>query len=285
MNKRIVRPIIIPLHFGANAKGIELGADFVKENLENYILLPEVEIKDQHQDDSLKNLSTVVATNQLLSTVISSIYQAGEFPLVIGGDHSVALGSISAVATLEEDLGVIWVDAHGDFNTAKTSESGNIHGMILAALVGKGEESLVKLHVDQVKIKKENVVIFGVRDLDEGEKALLDRLEVKYLPYSYIIKIGLVNALQEVVDYLSPRIKQLHISIDLDSLDPKIIPGVSVPVSNGFKKDDVTTIVKTLFTNFTISSSDIVEYNPLLDSENKTLNFLLLLVELFKKLV
>jgi|BioPla2DNA2_1021312.scaffolds.fasta_scaffold20704_2 arginase len=285
MNKRIVRPIIIPLHFGANAKGIELGADFVKENLENYILLPEVEIKDQHQDDSLKNLSTVVATNQLLSTAISSIYQAGEFPLVIGGDHSVALGSISAVATLEEDLGVIWVDAHGDFNTAKTSESGNIHGMILAALVGMGEESLVKLHVDQVKIKKENVVIFGVRDLDEGEKALLDRLEVKYLPYSYIIKIGLVNALQEVVDYLSPRIKQLHISIDLDSLDPKIIPGVSVPVSNGFKKDDVITIVKALFTNFTISSSDIVEYNPLLDSEDKTLNFLLLLVELFKKLV
>ena len=285
MNKRQVRPILIPLHYGANAEGIQYGADHILAKIENYILLPEVVLKDEEKDPNLKNLATVIATNNLLATATASIYEAGQFPLVIGGDHSVALGSISAVATIEDNLGVIWVDAHGDMNTDVTSESGNIHGMILASLIGEGEESLVYLHQDKIKVKKEHVVIFGVRDLDEAEQATIEKLNIKYFNYTYIKRIGLKAALEEVKLYFNDKISKLHVSIDLDSLDPTIIPGVSVPVEKGFKKDDVRAIVDYLFREFEVSSSDIVEYNPLLDSQDITLNFLLELIGKIKSLV
>ena len=122
--KKKVRPIVIPLHFGANTEGIQLGAEHIVDYLKDYILLPEIEISQTVKDAHLRNLATVLATNALLATATASIYKAGEFPLIIGGDHSVALGSISAIAANEDNLGVIWVDAHGDMNTSKTSDSG-----------------------------------------------------------------------------------------------------------------------------------------------------------------
>lgn len=283
-NKK-VRPIVIPLHFGANTEGIQLGAEHIVDYLKDYILLPEIEISQTVEDAHLRNLATVLATNALLATATASIYKAGEFPLIIGGDHSVALGSISAIAASEDNLGVIWVDAHGDMNTSKTSDSGNIHGMILAALLGEGDKRLVDLYQAKIKIQKENVIIFGVRDLDEKEELTINRLNVKYFSYEYIKKVGLAEALREVDVYFKRKIEKLHISIDLDSLDPDIIPGVSVPVEDGFTKDDVRKITTHLFTNFEISSCDIVEYNPLLDKKDKTLDFLLELVEQVTQLV
>ena len=285
MSKRYVLPILIPLHYGANVEGIQYGADHVLEKLEDYILLPEIIIKDKQNDPNLRNLCTVLATNSVLATATSCIYKTGQFPLVIGGDHSVALGSISAVASQEDNLGVIWVDAHGDINTDVTSESGNIHGMILASLIGEGDPEMVNLHREKIKLKKENVVIFGVRDLDVGEQAIIEKLHIKFFSYAYIKRIGLYQALDEVRAYFTGKIKKLHVSIDLDSLDPIIIPGVSVPVEKGFNKDDVRVIVDYLFANFAISSADIVEYNPFFDSKDKTLNFLLELIEKIKSLV
>lgn len=170
-------------------------------------------------------------------------------------------------------------------NTNVTSESGNIHGMILASLVGEGDPKMINLYREKIKLKKENVVIFGVRDLDVGEQEIIEKLNIKYLSYAYIRQIGIKQALDEVRAYFIGKIEKLHVSIDLDSLDPNIMPGVSIPVENGFKKDDVRIIVDYLFTNFTISSADIVEYNPLFDSKDKTLNFLLELIEKIKSLV
>lgn len=285
MSKRYVQPILIPLHYGANVEGIQYGADYVLEKLEDYILLPEIIIKDKQNDPNLRNFCTVIATNSVLATATSYIYRTGQFPLVIGGDHSVALGSISAVASQEENLGVIWVDAHGDMNTNVTSESGNIHGMILASLVGEGDPEMVNLHREKIKLKKENVIIFGVRDLDVGEQEIIEKLNIKYFSYSYIKLVGLYQTLEEIRDYFADKIKKLHVSIDLDSLDPIVIPGVSIPVEKGFKKDDVRIIVDYLFSNFTISSADIVEYNPRYDDNDKTLNFLIELIEKIKSLV
>lgn len=285
MSKRYVLPILIPLHYGANVEGIQYGADYVLENLEDYILLPEIIIKDKRNDPNLKNIHSVLATNGVLATTVSYIYKNGQFPLVIGGDHSVALGSISAVALQEDNLGVIWIDAHGDMNTNVTSESGNIHGMILASLVGEGDPKMINLYREKIKLKKENVVIFGVRDLDVGEQEIIEKLNIKYLSYAYIRQIGIKQALDEVRAYFIGKIEKLHVSIDLDSLDPNIMPGVSIPVENGFKKDDVRIIVDYLFSNFTISSADIVEYNPRYDDNDKTLNFLIELIEKIKSLV
>ena len=285
MSKRYVQPILIPLHYGANVEGIQYGADYVLEKLEDYILLPEIIIKDKQNDPNLRNFCTVIATNSVLATATSYIYRTGQFPLVIGGDHSVALGSISAVASQEENLGVIWVDAHGDMNTDVTSESGNIHGMILASLVGEGDPEMVNLHREKIKLKKENVIIFGVRDLDVGEQEIIEKFNIKYFSYSYIKLVGLYQTLEEIRDYFADKIKKLHVSIDLDSLDPIVIPGVSIPVEKGFKKDDVRIIVDYLFSNFTISSADIVEYNPRYDDNDKTLNFLIELIEKIKSLV
>ncbi|MFA6675462.1 MAG: arginase [Bacilli bacterium] len=285
MKNRKVYPILIPLHYGANYRGIKYGAEYLTKVLDDYILLPELKVEDQITDPHLKNLSSVIATNELLFSVTKTIYQDHNFPLIIGGDHSVALGSISAVANDEDDLGVVWIDAHGDMNTEQTTESGNIHGMILAALLGKGTDSLVNLGEDKIKIKKENVYIFGVRDLDDEEKATIERLHIKYYSYKNIEKVGLEYAVEEVIDYFKGKISKIHLSLDLDAINPNAIPGVSVPVANGFKKEDIKFIIKKFFQRYSISSCDIVEYNPLKDKDNMTLNYIVELVQLIKELV
>ncbi len=285
MKEKQIRKILIPFKYGANIDGIQYGGTKIKPKLDDYVYISEIKLDDKNVNPKLKNLSTVVLTATALANVTSYVYNKGEFPLIIGGDHSVALGSVSSIASIEENLGVIWIDAHGDMNNYKITESGNIHGMVLAALLGDGEESLVNLYNNGKKINSKNVVILGVRDLDKEEQKNIEKYNVKYLTYEEIKTLGLKRALEKADNYFDGRITKIHISIDLDSLDPMIIPGVSVPVIKGFNKNDIEVIVKHFFNKYIITSADIVEYNPKFDKHDITLDFIIQLINLFTSLI
>lgn len=278
-----IKKIFIPLMYGANVVGIEAGPEYIKKEVDiEAEELEIIQICEGKVDGRLKNLGTIIKNSEILADKVNDIISKGDFPLVIGGDHSVALGSVSGVANSYKNLGVIWIDAHGDMNTHETTETGNIHGMILASLQGQGDKKLSEIYFKDIKVKTENIIIIGVRDLDKKERDLMESLGVKYYEYEYIVQKGLNFVLLESYKYLRNKTSNVHLSVDLDSIDPVYSPGVSTPVDSGFTVSEVKLIIEFLFDNFNIISSDIVEYNPLKDRQQKTLNILLDIINLIE---
>ena len=153
--------------------------------------------------------------------------------MIFGGDHSIAIGTLAGVSPHYENLGVIWYDAHGDLNTGDTSPSGNIHGMPLAVSLGIGHEDLTNIGQDTPKIKPENIVIIGARSLDEGERELIKEKGIKVYTMHEIDRLGMTKVMEESIDYLKDRTDGVHLSLDLDGLDPSDAPGVGTPVLGG----------------------------------------------------
>src|SRR5690625_2166049 len=152
--------------------------------------------------DNLRNLNEVVEANENLACLVDEQVKKGYFPLVLGGDHSIAIGSIAGVANHYDNLGVIWYDAHGDINTVETSPSGNIHGMPLAASLGLGHQKLTTILTKQPKVKPENIVLIGIRDLDAGERQLIKYLNIKIYTMHEIDRIGMSKVMEETIHYL-----------------------------------------------------------------------------------
>lgn len=264
--------IFIPLWQGGSHAGIhEMMNHFSLDKNDIHI---KIENETEPTIDNINNKNIILKYCNQLYTEVDNVLKRNNFPLTIGGDHTIALASVSAAKKHYDELAVIWVDAHGDFNTPTTSPSKNPHGMIFAALIGEGDSEFVNLGHDGVKIKKENIVLFATRELDEGEINLIEKNNIKVISDSYIKEYGLKNALKEISKYLENKTNNLHISYDLDVIDPKIIPGVSVPVEGGLNIDEVNSTIDYLFNNFNITSMDVVEYNPLFDKDNITLNLL-----------
>ncbi|MGF6906488.1 aminotransferase class I/II-fold pyridoxal phosphate-dependent enzyme [Fusobacterium sp. PH5-44] len=264
----------VPMNLGANKTGIEFSPDALSSKYPD--TFDEMEIIDIQKERENFNNWNLKYKNTILSTcekIASSVYQAvkdGYRPITIGGDHSIALGSISGVS-LEKEVGVIWIDAHGDMNTDESTITGNIHGMPLALLQGIGDRDLVNCFYEGAKINSKNVVIFGVRDLDFKEREIIEQVGIKVIYYDEILQNGLEKSLEDVREYL--QVDNLHISFDIDSINPEYAPGVSVPVRSGFTIDDVFQSFKFLFKNFSVTSVDIVEFNPVNDKNDKTLDF------------
>lgn len=275
-----VKKVFVPFGCGANVKGIA-ESNIVIFNKYDDAILVEVEKTDSLSNEKLINLGKVVKTNLNIAKVVNKELQLGNRVLCIGGDHSIALGSISAIASNIDNLGVIWVDAHGDMNTHLTTETGHIHGMILAALQGHGHPQLIDIFRPGKKIETRNVVIFGVRDLDKKEQELMNEVGVLYITHKEILKNGLMASLNNVRKYLS-HLKNLHISFDLDSINPQFIPGVSVPVKSGFTTEEGKAIIEFLFNNFNVHTADIVEFNKKFDKDEQTEKYLHILIELFQ---
>ena len=195
---------------------------------------------------------------------------------MIGGDHSIALGTIAGVANYcrknNLTLGVLWIDAHGDMNTDQTSPSGNIHGMPLAASIGVGAIELTSIGGDFQKVEAKNVVMIAIRDLDEGEKVLIKRNGVNIFTMEDIDKHGMAvvitKALRKIKD-----VDFLHVSFDLDAIDPQICPGVGTPVKGGLGYREAHLIMETLAESKRMSSLEIVEANPILDNRNQSAEF------------
>ncbi|TCP30638.1 arginase [Scopulibacillus darangshiensis] len=234
--------------------------------------------KDQGGDGHLKNLKEVTATNTRLESSVADIISNKRFPLVLGGDHSIAIGTLAGVSRHYQNLGVIWYDAHGDLNTAETSPSGNIHGMPLAVSLGLGHPDLTNIGGQTAKIKPENVVIIGARALDDGEKELIREKGVRVYTMHDIDRNGMTSTIQDAMAYLSEKTDGVHLSLDLDGLDPQDAPGVGTPVNGGISYRETHLAMEMLAESDIITSAEFVEVNPILDDKNKTASVAVALV-------
>ncbi|MBB5174229.1 arginase [Texcoconibacillus texcoconensis] len=283
MNKRI-SVIGVPMDLGQNRRGVDMGPSAMRYAgvIERLIALGfdvvdrgDIEIGrpsklDVIEEGNLKDLKVVVKANQSLYEKVRSVGEQGDFPLVLGGDHSIAIGTLAAVAKERENLGVIWFDAHGDLNTGETSPSGNIHGMPLAVSLGLGHQSLAELGGYAPKIKPENIVIIGARSLDAGEKQLIREKGMNVYTMHEIDRLGMTQVMNEAIAYLSCGTDGVHLSVDLDALDPQDAPGVGTAVLGGTSYRETHLAMEMLAEQNMVTSAEFVEVNPILDVRNQT---------------
>ncbi|MFC7372839.1 arginase [Fictibacillus iocasae] len=280
---REITLIGVPMDLGQTRRGVDMGPSAIRyagviERLENlqYEVTDMGDIEIGRRDsnpspghDNLKNLQEVEKASVELARAVSETIKSKRFPLVLGGDHSIAIGTLAGVAEHYQNLGVIWYDAHGDLNTADTSPSGNIHGMPLAASLGIGHEKLVNIAGYAPKIKPENVVIIGARSLDDGERELIKEKGIKVFTMHEIDRLGMARVMEETLSYLS-ACDGVHLSLDLDGLDPHDAPGVGTPVLGGISYRESHLAMEMLAESNVITSAEFVEVNPILDERNKT---------------
>ncbi|MGG3890467.1 arginase [Metabacillus fastidiosus] len=280
MNKKI-SIVGVPMDLGQSRRGVDMGpsamryADVV-ERLEKvgYEIhdTGDIEINriDKEEIQNLKFLKAVTDGNDRLSQAVDKVIESGAFPLVLGGDHSIAIGTLAGVSKHYKNLGVIWYDAHGDLNTAETSPSGNIHGMPLAVSLGIGHHTLTNIAGYSPKVKPENIVMIGIRSLDEGEKELIRQKGIKVYTMHEIDRLGMATVIEETVEYLKSRTDGVHLSLDMDGLDPTDAPGVGTPVLGGISYRESHLAMEILAESEIITSAEFVEVNPILDERNKT---------------
>ncbi len=278
-----IRIIGAPMDLGADRRGVDMGASAIRyaglsDQLQSLghtvhdignLAIPQPESRPEG-NPHLKYLEPIVHASEELARLVSNSLQENEFPLLLGGDHSISLGSVSGVAHVHKDIGVIWVDAHADFNTDTTTPSGNIHGMILAALAGIGDGRLVNASGWMPKINKETIVILGARDLDIQEQVLLREHNIHVFTMSDIDQRGMTSVTQEAIALASQHNNPIHLSLDMDSLDPREAPGVGTPVRGGLSYREAHLAMELLSVSQKLVSMDVVEVNPILDSENTT---------------
>ncbi len=274
----------VPLNFGANRCGLEFSINNFIEKYPKYRDKIEVlDVERQEEDFSIKGakyLNTVAKTCEELAVNVNKIVKDGDFPVSLGGDHAIAIGSIAGVAK-EKEIGILWMDAHGDMNTPEISDSGHIHGMPLAASVGHGHPKLVDCFYNGTKVKKENVILFGTRDIDEKEQKLIDELGIKNYTWKMIAEMGFEKALGEVKEFFKGR--DLHISFDLDGIDPGEITAVGTPVPGGLSREMGKTLISDMIDTASVTSIDIVEYNPIYEKEAETSEYVDELLQLIER--
>lgn len=272
------------MDLGQNRRGVDMGPSAIRyagvvERLQDigHTVTDEGNIqiaaaeKAASPDTNLKNLKEVTDASTALANKIHDVMENGQFPLILGGDHSIAIGTLAGLGDRYENLGVIWYDAHSDINTGETSPSGNIHGMPLAVSIGLGHEKLVNIRGFAPKIKPENVVIIGARSIDPGEREIIKEQGIKVFTMHDIDKLGMTEIMDQTMWYLKDReVDGVHLSLDLDGIDPIYTPGVGTPVPGGISYRESHLAMEMLFTSDMITSAEFVEVNPILDEKNKT---------------
>lgn len=272
----------VPLDLGASKRGASLGPDAIRfaglrKRLENigYNVKDEGNIVFKTVETGMdsthhKNLETVVEANQVLAEKVDEVMKEGRFPVVIGGDHSLAMGTIKGVLRNVPNLGVIWFDAHGDINTGETSPSGNIHGMPVAALLGRGLKALTSIGGEEYKLKKENIVYVGSRDLDSGERSTLKELGIKTFTMHEVDLLGIRAVMEEAIKIASDGTDGVHVSFDMDVMDPAFAPGTGTIVPGGMEYREAHLSLELIAKEANLVSVEFVEVNPILDDMNKT---------------
>ena len=273
----------VPIDLGAGTRGVNLGPDAIRyAGLEKRLVNIGYEIEDRGdipvnrreavtvEGSNLKHLNVVADVNRKLCEEVSAAMSEGNFPLVIGGDHSIAIGTISGVLQHKKNLGVIWFDAHGDINTPETSPSGNIHGMPVAVLLGMGDESLTSIGGKDSFLKKENIVYIGSRDLDSGERKAMKELGIKVFTMYEIDDMGIKKVMEEAIRIAGEGTDGIHVSFDLDVLDPEVAPGTGTKVPGGMGYREAHYALENKAKTEKLVSAEFIEVNPLLDHENMT---------------
>jgi arginase len=284
MNKNI-SIVGVPMDLGQMRRGVDMGPSAIRyagvmERLERLgyeindlgnIEIAQPERVHNDPETNLRNLKAVAEGSETLAGKVNEVIKKGDFPLVFGGDHSIAIGTLAGVSKNYENLGVIWYDAHGDLNTSETSPSGNIHGMPLAVSLGIGHETLTNISGFSPKIKPENIVIIGARSLDEGERELIREKGIKVYTMHEVDRLGMTAVMEEAIQYLKDnKTDGVHLSLDLDGLDPSDAPGVGTPVIGGISYRESHLAMEMLEESGIVTSAEFVEVNPILDEKNKT---------------
>ena len=285
---RDVRIIGVPTDFGTNRRGVDMGPSAVR-----YAgLADEIELAGRTPEDvgdlnvprvrgtegersQVENANHLDAVAEVCSTVSEEVADAladDTMPLVVGGDHSIAIGSMGGAAR-DADIGVLWFDAHGDYNTPETSPSGNVHGMPMAAALGEGAFSGM-YWARTPGLREENVVWIGLRDLDDEERETIRESNATAFTMTDIDERGIVDVVEEAIELASRRVDGIHVSLDLDWLDPKVAPGVGTPVRGGVTYREahaaMERVAATDREEDLLRSMEIVEVNPILDQHNET---------------
>jgi arginase len=285
-----VHIIGVPLDLGGNRRGVDMGPSaFRIAGIGDQIValgrtvvdkgdLPAAIPETQHpMDESKRYIREIARVCQNLYESISESLGAGAVPLVLGGDHSLAAGSVAASAdhvrrTTGKPLGLIWVDAHGDMNTPRTSRSGNVHGMPLAALLGQEPAELASIG-SSPSVRAQHTVLVGIRNLDEEEKEQIRASRVHVFTMKDIDREGIATIAERALALASEGTGGIHVSFDLDVCDPTYAPGVGTPVKGGFDYREAHMIMELVADSGRLAALDLVEVNPTLDVRNATAEF------------
>lgn len=283
MDNKKITIVGVPMDLGADRRGVDMGPSAIRyASVQEKLTGLGYDVKDRGNlvvptpesydvgENQLKYLSEITQVSNELATVLDEVIQTGHFPLVLGGDHSIAIGTIAGVAKHYNRMGVIWFDAHGDLNTAETSPSGNIHGMPLAVSLGLGHPDLVQIGGFAPKVRPENVVVIGARDLDKGERMLIREQGIKVFTMHDIDRIGMGAVMEEALHIVTAGTDGVHLSLDLDGLDPHDAPGVGTPVVGGITYREGHLAMEMLAAADVLTSAEFVEVNPILDNGNRT---------------
>jgi arginase len=270
------------MDLGQNRRGVDMGPSAIRyANLQaklhaigytaydmGNIAVPQAEEKTDSPTINAHYLPEVAQVCRAVYDQIVQTLQVDEMGVFMGGDHSIAMGTVAAAAQHAE-IGLIWVDAHTDMNIPATSPSGNIHGMALAALLGAGPDELISIGGTGAKVKPQNVVLVGVRDVDVLERVRVKDSGITVYTMRDIDENGMATIAREIL-YDFQRLPTIHVSFDLDSCEPRIAPGVGTPVAGGLTFREAHLLMEMLADSGKVRTMDVVEVNPILDIENRT---------------
>ena len=283
-----------PTDIGAGHRGAGLGPEALRiAGLPEALIARGIDVVDrgnldgprnpwQPPNDGYRHLKEVVDWNRVVMDAVSSELAAGRMPILLGGDHCLGIGSITAVADhcrrTNKKLRVLWLDAHADFNTHNVTPSGNIHGMPVACLCGLGPRELTQIGGSAPAVQPGEIRQIGIRSVDEGEKRLVKEHGLDVYDMRYIDEVGMKRAMEEALDGVDAD-THVHVSFDVDFLDPSIAPGVGTTVPGGPNYREAQLVMEMIADSGRMGSLDIVELNPLLDAHNATAQLAVDLVE------
>ncbi|MEO8662507.1 MAG: arginase [Bryobacteraceae bacterium] len=287
MNKSHIAVIGAPLDLGAGRRGVDMGPSAVRvANLYAKLASMGYTVEDLgnvnvEQAESVpdgpanaKYLPQIAATCEQLAAQVETAISSDKFPIVIGGDHSVAAGTVAGVASRfhrdGQTIGLIWIDAHADMNTPSSSPSGNVHGMPLACIIGKGPKELTDIGGFAPKVDPHNVAIVGLRDVDDKEKAHVHKTGVRGFTMRDIDERGMRAVMEDAIRIATAGTEGFHLSFDMDSVDPDEAPGVGTPVRGGITYREAHLAMEIISDSGKLVSMEVVEVNPVLDVSNRT---------------
>ncbi|MCK6474386.1 MAG: arginase [Planctomycetes bacterium] len=277
----------VPMDLGSDLRGVDMGPSAIRiagvagqlaqlgyrvRDLGN-LEVPHAFVAGQGRKD-LKFVEPIRKACAQLAAAVAKAKSEGAVPLVLGGDHSIAMGTLAGLSRHAKQkrkrYGLLWVDAHGDCNTPKSSPSGNIHGMPLAVILGSGDARLAKLGAKVPMIDPKHTVLFGVRNLDPGERKVVRKLGLRVITMRQIDERGVFAAMKEALHVVAGDTDGFHLSFDIDSVDPRFAPGVGTPVLGGLTVREAHLIMELVADSGKMVSCELVEVNPVLDQRNIT---------------
>lgn len=280
MQHKKLEVIGIQMDMGASKRGVSMGPAAIRygglvdgleklgyavRDLGDILPLPEGESRP-----NLRNYEQVIDINRKLYHAVSEILERGSFPIVLGGDHSISAGSISAVAAHHKSIGVIWIDAHGDWNNEQSSPSGNMHGMSFSAVCGAGPDCMVDFGNGPVHVDPKKCVQIGGRDIDPEERVRMKESGITVFPINMIDKCGMDEIIHRAIEIAADGTDGIHLSFDVDAITPEQAPGTGTTVDSGLTAREAFLAVEVLAESGKLLSLDMVEVNPILDVRNKT---------------